>query len=100
MIIYLSKSDPIVDWQDYLRVQVFDHSASRSYPHIRIQEIDPQMPMWVGYWEGGNSLPNANELIGGGGTTVDLLKLVDNSKSNSIFIQHSMVKARRPNEST
>jgi len=98
MIIYLSKSDQIINWHDYLRAQVCDHPAWRSYPHIRTPEIDPQKPICVGYWEGGNLLPNANELIGGG-TIVDLLKLVDNPKSNSILTQHSMAKARRSNES-
>ena len=98
MVIQLCKSDRIEDWQEYLQAQVQDHPTWRSFLHIRTQEIDPLKPICVGYWEGGNSLPNANELIGSG-TISDLLKLVDNSKSNNILSQHGGIKARRPNES-
>ena len=98
MIIQLCKSDRIENWQEYLQVQVCDHPAWRSFPQIRTQEIDPSKPICVGYWEGGNSLPNANELIGSG-TIADLLKLVDNPKSNTMLSQHGGIKARRPNES-
>ena len=93
IIIYLSKSDRIGDWQEYLRAQVCNHPTWRSYPDIRTQEIDQQKPICVGYWEGGNSLPNANELSGSS-TISDLLKLVDNPKSNTIPSQLSGTKTR------
>ena len=98
MIIQLCKSDRIENWQEYLQGQVADHPAWRSFPQIRTQEIDPSKPICVGYWEGGNSLPNANELIGSG-TIADLLKLVDNPKSNTMLSQPGGNKGRRPNES-
>ena len=98
MIIQLYKSDRIENWQEYLQVQVQDHPAWWSFPPIRTQEIDPSKLICVGYWEGGNTLPNANQLIGNG-SIVDLLKLVDNPKSNTILSQHGGIKARRPNES-
>ncbi|RPA91875.1 hypothetical protein L873DRAFT_260235 [Choiromyces venosus 120613-1] len=87
MIIQLLKSDRVDNWQEYLRAQVQDHPAWKSFPNIKSQEIDPHKPICVGYWEGGNSLPNANELVGGG-TIVDLLKLVDNPKTTIMLPQH------------
>lgn len=98
MIIQLCKSDRIENWQKYLQAQVQDHPAWPSFPQIRTQEIDPSKPICVGYWEGGNTLPNANELIGSE-TIADLLKLVDNPKSNTVLSQHGGMNGRRPNES-
>ena len=100
MIIQHCKSDHIENWQDYLQGKVADHPAWRSFPQIGTPEIDPSKPICVGYWEGGNSLPNANELIGSG-TIADLLKLVDNPKSNTVLshCQPGGNKGRRPNES-
>ena len=98
MIIQLCKFDRIENWQKYLQEQVADHPAWQLFPEIRTREIDPSKPICVGYWEGGNSLPNANELIGSG-TIANLLKLVDNPKSNTMLSQPGGNKGRRPNES-
>ena len=97
-IIQLLKSDRIEDWQEYLCAQVQDHPAWKSFPNIRTQEIDPNKPICVGYWEGGSSLPNTNELIGSG-LISDLLKLVDNPKSAIILPQHGGNKGRKSSES-
>jgi len=86
------------NWQEYLHTQVRDHPAWRSFPQIQTQEIDPLKQICVGYWEGGNSLPNANDLVGGG-TIADLLKLVDNPKAATILAHPSGIKARRSNQS-
>jgi len=65
-IIQQCKSDRVKDWQEYLQAQVRDNPALRSFPQIRTPEIDPLKPICVGYCEGGNLLPNTNDLIGTG----------------------------------
>jgi len=81
-LIQLSKVDRIPDWQQYLQQQIQEHPAWKSYPNIKSFEIDPDKPICVGFWEGGNTLPNANELTGSG-IIADLLRLVENPKSGS-----------------
>ncbi|KAG0128325.1 hypothetical protein HOY82DRAFT_541339 [Tuber indicum] len=98
MIIQLLKSDRVENWQEYLQCQVQDHPAWKSFPNIKTLEIDPRKPICVGYWEGGNSLPNANELIGSG-SIAELLNLVENSKSSIILPQHGGNKGRIASES-
>ena len=81
-LIQLSKVDHIPDWQQYLQQQVQEHPAWKSYPNIKSFEIDSHKPICVGFWEGGNTLPNANELTGSG-IIEDLLLLVENPKWSS-----------------
>ena len=97
MIIQLQKLDRVDDCQEYLRIQVQDYPAWKSFPNVRTQEIDPNKPICVGYWEGGSTLLNANKLIGGGSIN-DLLKLVDNPKSTISLPQHGVNKGRKSSE--
>jgi len=79
MVKHYNKSDRIADWQQYLYDEVITHPAWRSYPKIKDFEINPHIPICVGYWEGGNIQPAANKLLGTG-TVADLLRLVKNPK--------------------
>lgn len=63
-----------------MQQQIQEHPAWKSYPNIKSFKIDPHKPICVGLWEGGNTLPNANELTGSG-IIADLLQLVENPKS-------------------
>ncbi|RPA89960.1 hypothetical protein L873DRAFT_514058 [Choiromyces venosus 120613-1] len=49
IIIQLQKSKWVDDWQEYLHTQVQEHPAWKSFPKIKIQEIDPQKPICVGH---------------------------------------------------
>jgi len=80
MIKHYNKFDRISDWQIYLQQEVLVHPAWRSYPKIKDFEIYPHIPIRVGYWEGGNTQPAANELLGSGSIS-DLLRLVKNPKT-------------------
>ncbi|KAG0643603.1 hypothetical protein HOY80DRAFT_1087685 [Tuber brumale] len=79
MIKQYNKSDSVSDWQQYLHEEVLTHPAWRSYLKIKDFEINPHIPTCVGYWEGGNIQPAANELLGPD-TIADLLRLVKNPK--------------------
>jgi len=80
MINHYNKFDRISDWQIYLQQEVLVHPAWRSYPKIKDLEINPHTAICVGYWEGGNTQPAANELLGSGSIS-DLLWVVKNPKT-------------------
>lgn len=82
-LIHLDPKTAIPNWQSYLSDLVTSHVSWKSFPKIREYEINPKLPICVGFWEGGNTLPNTNELVGQG-TMADLLRLVQNPKIASL----------------
>ena len=65
------------------------HPAWLAYPNIQSFELDPRLPIYVGFWDGTTTgvAPNANPLHNSG-IISDLLRLTDNPKRlNSIQTQ-------------
>lgn len=75
------RTEPVPNWQHYLKNIVLQHPAWLAYPNIKSFELHPRLPICVGFWDGTTTgvAPNANPLQDSG-IISDLLRLTDNPK--------------------
>ena len=75
------RTEPVPNWQHYLKNIVLQHPAWLAYPNIKSFELHPRLPIGVDFWDGTTTgvAPNANPLQDSS-IISDLLHLTDNPK--------------------